>query len=187
MIDKIRAEIDTRFKEARIENTRFYYDVLEIIDKYAEQEPCDDNRLYIKVYADLEPQEKAEKLYQICEEEELLEVYKELGEYCEIEPCDDVVSREAVKELIKSGISTDTYEDIELVCKWVDEMPPVRPQEQTGHWIMSDDGLYRPICDKCGAHPWKGYIPTVEEATDVFKYCPNCGARMVEPQESERP
>jgi len=54
-----------------------------------------------------------------------------------------------------------------------------------GHWIMSDDGLYRPICDKCGAHPWKGYIPTVEEATEVFKYCPNCGCRMVEPQESE--
>ena len=33
-IEQIRAEIDTRFKEARVQNTRFYYDVLEIIDKY---------------------------------------------------------------------------------------------------------------------------------------------------------
>ena len=57
--------------------------------------------------------------------------------------------------------------------------------QKTGHWILSDDGLYRPICDNCGAHPWKGYIPTVEEATKVFKYCPNCGYRMIEPQESE--
>ena len=37
--EKIRAAIDARFKEARVENTRFYYDVLDIIDKYAEQEP----------------------------------------------------------------------------------------------------------------------------------------------------
>lgn len=52
--------------------------------------------------------------------------------------------------------------------------------EKTGRWIMSDDGLFMPICNQCGAHPWKGYIPSVEEATEVFKYCPNCGARMVE-------
>ena len=58
-------------------------------------------------------------------------------------------------------------------------------EPKTGHWVMSEDGLYRPICDKCGAHPWKGYIPTVEEVTKVYNYCPNCGARMVEPKESE--
>lgn len=28
-------------------------------------------------------------------------------------------------------------------------------------------------------------VLNVEEATEVFKYCPNCGAKMVEPQESE--
>ena len=48
--------------------------------------------------------------------------------------------------------------------------------QKVGKWVMSVDGLYRPICNQCGAHPWKGYIPTVEEATDVFKYCPNCGS-----------
>lgn len=42
-------------------------------------------RLYIKVYADSEPQEKAEKLYQICEEDELIEVCKELAAYCDVE------------------------------------------------------------------------------------------------------
>jgi hypothetical protein len=39
--------------------------------------------------------------------------------------CDDVVSREAVKELIKSGVSTDTYDDVEQVCKWIDALPSV--------------------------------------------------------------
>ena len=38
ILEKIREEIDTRFKEEGIENTRFYYDVLEIIDKYTKGE-----------------------------------------------------------------------------------------------------------------------------------------------------
>lgn len=67
------------------------------------------------------------------------------------------------------------------ICKCIEaikKLPPVSPQQKMGRWIMSDDGLYRPICNNCGAHPWKGYIPTVEEATEVFKYCPNCGYTM---------
>ena len=52
----------------------------------------------------------------------------------EQEPCDDAISREAVKELIKSGVSTDTYDDVEQVCKWIDALPSVTPQEpKTGH------------------------------------------------------
>lgn len=43
-----------------------------------------DSGLFIKVYADSEPQEKAEKLYQICEDRtELMEVLNELKEYCD--------------------------------------------------------------------------------------------------------
>lgn len=41
----------------------------------------DDNRLYIKIYADDEPSRKAEKLYQICGETENQEVAQWLKEY----------------------------------------------------------------------------------------------------------
>ena len=41
----------------------------------------DDNRLYIKIYADDEPSRKAEKLYQICGETESQEVAQWLKEY----------------------------------------------------------------------------------------------------------
>ena len=85
---------------------------------------------------------------------------------------DDLISREAVKAYKYHRTMYPNFED------YVDMLPSVKQEPKTGHWIMSDDGLYRPICDKCGAHPWKGYIPTVEEATEVFKYCPNCGADM---------
>lgn len=89
----------------------------------------------------------------------------------EQEPCEDAISRQAAIKAITntSGIRGDAL-------KALYDLPSVNPQPKTGHWIMSDDGLYRPICDKCGAHPWKGYIPTVEEATEVFKYCPSCGS-----------
>lgn len=73
------------------------------------------------------------------------------------------------------GILED--KDYKRLCHALD-LEKVEQEQKSGKWIMSDDGLYRPICDKCGAHPWKGYIPTVEEATEVFKYCPNCGAKM---------
>lgn len=41
----------------------------------------DDNRLYIKIYADDEPSRKAEKLHQICGETESQEVAQWLKEY----------------------------------------------------------------------------------------------------------
>ena len=93
----------------------------------------------------------------------------------ELEPCEDAISRQAVLDLV-----ADYDLSMGQVVKGIHDLPSVTPQPKMGRWIMSDDGLYRPICNNCGAHPWKGYIPTVEEATDVFKYCPNCGANMSE-------
>ena len=52
---------------------------------------------------------------------------------------------------------------------------------KTGHWI--DDmrlGYHVSICSNCN---WRGHGDTCLIYTP--KYCPNCGAKMVEPQESE--
>jgi hypothetical protein len=83
------------------------------------------------------------------------------------EPC-DAVSREAVKELIKSGISTDTYDDIELVCKWVDALPSVKPQK-SGKWINDECGNV--ICSECKR--FRG-----DCRYGHTNYCSHCGARM---------
>lgn len=45
-------------------------------------------------------------------------------------------------------------------------------EPKTGHWI---DG----VCSECG------YIGDEEVFGGKFKYCPNCGAKMVGSQESE--
>lgn len=64
----------------------------------------------------------------------------------------------------------------------INELPSVTPQEpRKGHWIIPK-GDVKPFgddtiqCDMCGFF------------TDVdcnYNFCPNCGAKMVEPQESE--
>ena len=90
----------------------------------------------------------------------------------EQEPCDDVVSRQAVLDIVNNPLNIRLDEIIK-------KLPSVRPQEpKTGSWIKNAeewDNTNPPyICSECGnAHLRK---------TD---YCDQCGCRMVEPQERE--
>jgi hypothetical protein len=104
---------------------------------------------------------KAEELYKKYE-------YKK-------EPCDDAISRQAVLDGIAEWI-VDGYADSEADCSHISSLvthlPPVT--QKSGKWIhfaQSDD------CSLCGYSTGKYGSPS--------KFCPNCGARMVEPQESE--
>ena len=59
-------------------------------------------------------------------------------------------------------------------------MPSVTQEPKTGHWREDIDNnrtwdRVRFYCSECGG--WQTYGKT--------DYCPNCGCRMVEPQESE--
>lgn len=65
-------------------------------------------------------------------------------------------------------------------------------EPKTGHWIMpvQDDGMSNPICyqvqcSECGfdLDPQTWHMELYQYGAD--KFCPNCGAKMVEPQESE--
>ena len=93
----------------------------------------------------------------------------------EKEPCDDVVSREAVIDtlddmdnVLDEGRTIENYKELLKECYEV--LPPVNPQEpKTGHWIVWDtssyDWTYK--CDKCGSI-----------ALRQSNYCPNCGVKM---------
>jgi hypothetical protein len=83
----------------------------------------------------------------------------------------EVIRRQDVLDLAKRGVivSNGNYES---VCKAINEIPSA--ELKTGHWI--DREVYdadRWKCSECGrTEPYKE------------KYC-HCGAKMVEPQESE--
>lgn len=74
--------------------------------------------------------------------------------------------------------------NISVMCK--DILDYLEQEPKTGHWIkygVPRCGEQHYKCTSCGYYinfgQW-GEIYTKE-----FKYCPNCGCRMVEPQESE--
>ena len=71
----------------------------------------------------------------------------------------------------KLGVWWDKQD--EIFAEMIDECPTINPQEpKTGHWNTTDYFIFK--CSECEC----------EERTDT-RFCPNCGAKMVEPQESE--
>lgn len=111
-LEKIRAEID-KYDDTDLIKAKY---VRQILDKYAEQEPCDDD-------------------YQT----DMDEAWKQAKR----EPCDDVVSRQAVLEIAKQHTLTNDYLAIQ-------NLPPVRPQEQTGKCRTCKYGeIYNDLWCKC--------------------------------------
>ena len=103
------------------------------------------------------------------------------------EPCGDAISRQVVKNKYREslvnnlkddnkGIDLSKYaeEPYRAFCEFMDSIPPVIPQPNTGHWIKSKDGYMR--CDKCGSRG----------SAIKARFCHHCGRRMIELQESER-
>jgi len=118
------------------------------------------------------------------------------------QPCDDCISRQVVLDAIntydKFGYTEAgcfvrepkgdyvPYIHYDDVIKCVKNVPPVTPKEKTGHWINAKAGKLFPSndfkCSECGnILDFDG----VNCGRGDANYCPNCGAKMIEPQESE--
>ncbi len=121
--------------------------------------------------------------------------------FAEQEPCDDAISRQAIEDIslfdplepYNSDYVRGFIYGHDRLLNEIRKLPSVRPQEQTGHWekivkehkCFARDDTYTTteyLCSECGAEPLAEYAS--DEADYAFSnYCPNCGARMVEPQE----
>lgn len=109
--------------------------------------------------------------------------YNGIGcEECEVtksqEPCEDAISRQALVEWMQDK----TFGDIVVASEHnFDCLPPVTPKPKMGRWIFLDEctnsGYY---CSECHKKLVKeGWSDTVKK----IKFCPNCGAKMVESEE----
>ena len=121
---------------------------------------------------------------------------------CEDEQDGDLISRQAVEEIIndiRDCISVEGYcailerlkklpsvtQKSETVTEFADRCRECGAKygkllkQKTGHWILdeTDNSI---TCDKCGCLIWANDISNGEAY-----YCPNCGAKMIEPQESD--
>lgn len=98
------------------------------------------------------------------------------------QPCEDAISRQAVLDIVDSySESRSNVEDVtQDMISDILALPPVNPTK-TGHWIkmlLTDMSDIAGQCSECGfIHKFVG------GHTAQYNYCPNCGCRMVEPQE----
>lgn len=116
----------------------------------------------------------SEKICDQSEGEKTIDALQNAIKALEQEPCEDVVSRQAVLDLPR--IKTHNvwgnviYESVDV--ENVRQLPPVTPQQKIGKWIYKkEEDSYR--CSLCGFPCHKdnfGAIPT--------KYCAGCGAVM---------
>lgn len=125
----------------------------------------------------VKPQEPAYCDRNICIKNE----YNNIGcDECEVtksqESCEDAISRQDAYKCLEIHGDYDTLNE---VYERLEKLPPVKPQEKTGHWIKQErwdeniDGLnmwgnWRK-CSEC-SHRIQYF--------DHHNYCPNCGAKM---------
>lgn len=120
---------------------------------------------------------------------------------------EDCISRQAVEEMIKAEIPERGMWEIEgdrekeTVCEVcvdlmqkLSELPPVNTQEKTGHWVEENINEWscKVFCSECGCSPPFEHISNGDVysasgygVSNKTKFCPNCGARMIEQRESE--
>jgi hypothetical protein len=107
---------------------------------------------------------------------------REVGTYCKLaiealekKTCGDAISREDALMTLTGDITDCTIEEyIARLRDKLSKLPPVTPKEKTGHWIFDEILDRHYYCSECKSM-----------GVDYWDYCPECGARMVESQESE--
>ena len=99
----------------------------------------------------------------------------------------DLISRDAVLKEINCWIGSGEYRyamSERFLIDRIKTLPPVTAEPKTGYWIEKDgyDGDIYYDCSECG-ESWATIEGTPWD--NEWNYCPNCGCRMYEPQESE--
>lgn len=110
------------------------------------------------------------------------------GKLLKQEQSGDLISRQAVIDAIDKWvknmgvlIALPATSEVTPLFESIHELPPVNPQPKAGHWIALENRFDlgdRVKCSECGQ--------VFVVGDDVSRhYCPNCGAKMIKPQESE--
>ena len=105
------------------------------------------------------------------------------------EPSGDLISR--IKHAIYKVCLSEGNKDIFVkILDEINKLPSVKQEPKTGHWIEHPTEEDYSVCSRCGIGSRRmehGKNADGTKYIDIYSYrfCPYCGARMVEPQESE--
>ena len=108
---------------------------------------------------------------------------KQWLDHLEQEPCEDAINRASAINAVSEALEHVFVENENVAKKIINKIPSVNPLPKTGHWtrelIRNEKGGCigaKMICSECGKD---------NKHDEYMNYCPNCGCRMIEPQESE--
>ena len=114
------------------------------------------------------------RLMEVADKTIKMPTVRPLSSTDDCEPCEDCISRQAAIGLFAQN--ADAVRPYSKTWGEVKALPSVTAQPKMGRWI--DDC----VCSNCRwAHEDVRGYPLIT----TFKFCPNCGAKMAEPQESE--
>ncbi len=121
---------------------------------------------------------------------ESIEALMAEGEIYDIDyqqPCEDCISRQAVLDINEHHHGQMPNHVNHEIWNEINALPSVTPKEKTGRWMNAKVGKLFPSndfkCSECGnILDFDG----VNCGRGDANFCPNCGARMVEPQESKK-
>lgn len=97
----------------------------------------------------------------------------------ELPPATPQQKNEDIVKAFQLGLALGFGEKHDEMDKVIDEIKKVvTPQPKTGHWIYTGDYITEGMlkCSECGFE---------HDVSERFSFCPECGAKMVEPQESD--
>lgn len=105
-----------------------------------------------------------------------IQTLNKIMDWIKQEPCEDCVSRDAVRKLFKEWMDDGEEYAPHVFKELVEALPPVTPQQNVGRWITkwaecgtAECGTYEYMCSECNCIEYMD-----------LNYCPNCGSRMMQ-------
>ena len=111
-----------------------------------------------------------------------------------METVEDCISREKALNVVHKYFEHYLQLNDDICLDGLRSLPSVTPKEKTGYWVEENINEWsrKVFCSKCDCPPPLEHISNGDVYSAIgygvinkTKYCPNCGAKMVEPQESE--
>ena len=99
--------------------------------------------------------------------------------------CEDAISRQAAIVALDDRMLNLENVDMQIAMGFakgiIHELPSVTPQPKMGKWLIKRVGDYdHAICSVCGDD---SFLSPEWDALELYRYCPNCGAKMQEVEE----